>query len=133
VSRVFIDTSAIFGLLVSTDTAHDRARRIFDGLRTREAPTVTTSYVLVETYALLSRRMGRESIQRFREDFAPLLEVCWIDERLHEAGLDLLQQRRWKGLSLVDAVSFVVIRERQLDAVFVFDRHFEREGFAVLE
>ena len=65
-SRVFIDTSAIFALLVPTDTAHRRARRAFKALQAREAPILTTSYVLVETYALLSRRMGRESVVRFR-------------------------------------------------------------------
>ena len=131
-SRVFVDTSAIFGLLVPTDSTHRRARRVFDLLQARDAPLVTTSYVLVETYALLTRRMGRDSVLRFREDFAPLLETTWIDERVHEAGLDLLLRRRWKGLSLVDAVSFVVMKEQRLDEVFAFDQHFEREGLRTL-
>lgn len=131
-SRVFVDTSAIFGLLVPTDTMHRRALRAFDHLQAGGVPLVTTSYVLVETYALLARRIGPDSVLRFREHFAPLLEVIWIDQRLHDSGLDLLLERRWKGLSLVDAVSFVVMRERRLEEVFAFDRHFEREGFKAL-
>lgn len=131
-SRVFVDTSAIFGVLVPTDRAHRRARHVFGRLQAREATLIATSYVLVETYALLARRTGRDSVVRFREDFAPLLEVVWIDERLHEAGLDLLLQRRARTLSLVDAVSFVVIRELQLDEVFAIDPDFGREGFEVL-
>jgi predicted nucleic acid-binding protein len=58
--------------------------------------------------------------------------VIWIDQRLHESGLDLLVERGWKGLSFVDAVSFVVMKEQRLDEVFAYDRHFEREGFKAL-
>jgi uncharacterized protein len=128
VSRVFIDTSAVFALLVPTDQAHGRASRIFDRLRARDATLIMTSYNLVETYALLERRFGRSATVAFRSDFAPLLDIVWVDEDLHERGLDLLL-RRPTGLSLVDAVSFVTIRDLKLDEVFAFDRHFELEGF----
>ena len=130
-SRVFIDTSAIFALLVPTDTAHERATTAFDRLRAREAVLVTTSYNLVETYALLGRRFGQDATASFRADFAPLLQVVWVDGDLHERGLDLMLARG-VGVSLVDAVSFVSIREHRIDEVFAFDRHFEQEGFQVL-
>jgi predicted nucleic acid-binding protein len=131
VNRVFIDTSAIFALLVPTDAAHDRAAGVFDRLRAREPVLLTTSYNLVETYALLDRRIGRGATASFRSDFAPLLQIVWIDDGLHERGLDLMLDRP-AGVSLVDAVSFVCIREHRVDEVFAFDRHFEQEGFEVL-
>jgi len=34
-------------------------------------------------------------------------------------------------VSLVDAVSFICIREARVDEVFAFDRHFESEGFPI--
>ena len=128
-TRVFVDTSAVMALLNPDDQAHDPARAAFDRLRERDAPLVTTSFVLVEIYALLGRRMGLEAVQRFREDFAPLLEVLWVGQELCEAGLDLVLDRGLRDLSLVDAVSFLVIRRQKLDRVFAFDQHFEREGF----
>ena len=131
-SRVFIDTSAIFALLVPSDEAHEKAARVFDRLRAREATLVTTSYNLVETYALLDRRFGRKAVASFRESFAPLLEIVWVDRSLHERGLDLLLDRA-PGVSVVDAVSFVAIREHRLDEVFAFDRHFNQEGLTVLD
>jgi predicted nucleic acid-binding protein len=36
------------------------------------------------------------------------------------------------GLSLVDAVSFLLMREEGIDEAFAYDRHFEREGFAII-
>jgi predicted nucleic acid-binding protein len=131
-TRVFVDTSAIFALLVPTDAAHPAAKEIFGRLRARDATLLTTSYNLVETYALLDRRFGRDAVVSFREGFAPLLDVVWVDRALHETALDLLLDRP-HGVSLVDAVSFTAIGEHRIDAVFAFDHHFNQEGLPVLE
>jgi uncharacterized protein len=39
---------------------------------------------------------------------------------------------RSRSLSLVDCVSFVVMRQMGLDTAFVFDRHFRNQGFHCL-
>jgi predicted nucleic acid-binding protein len=98
----------------------------------RHAPLVSTSFVLVETYALLGRRFGLDAVRQFRSDFAPLLDVVWVDQPLHDAGLDLLLDRRKRLLSLVDAVSFVTMRNRKIADAFAFDPHFEQEGFSTV-
>ena len=131
-SAVFTDTSGLLALLNPEDDNHARAKAAFASLRVRRASLVSTSFVLVETYALLGRRFGLEAIRRFREDFAPLIEVVWVDGPLHEAGLDLLLGRRARRLSLVDAVSFVTMRQRTLEEAFAFDPHFEQEGFVIV-
>jgi predicted nucleic acid-binding protein len=61
-----------------------------------------------------------------------LIDVVWIDQKLHEAGLDLLLERRKRLLSLVDAVSFVVMRRAGIVQAFGFDPHFEQEGFSLV-
>ena len=129
--RVLVDTSALLALLVPSDEAHQKARRAFDHLRAQEAVLVTTSYVLLEAYALLGRRFGLAAVRAFREQFAPLLRIVWVDGPLHDRGLDLLLKRRRAGLSLADAVSFVVAGEQAIDEAFAFDRHFEAEGLTL--
>ena len=131
-SLVFVDTSAFFALLMSADRAHQQASQTFRRLQELQASLVTSSYVLVETYALLGRRAGLAAVRGFRDGFEDLLETVWVDEGLHERGLDLLLERKSEQLSLVDATSFLVIRERDADRVFAFDRHFEQEGFTLL-
>lgn len=131
-NRVFTDTSALLALLVAGDGFHGAARRAFAALKDRQAALMTTSYVLVETYALCERRLGLESVRAFREALEPLLETRWVDEPLHDRGLDLLIAKRKRGLSLVDAVSFVAAREAGVDEVFAFDRHFVEEGFSLV-
>ena len=128
----FADTSGLLALLNRTDENHAQAVRAFATLRARQASLVSTSFVLVETYALAGRRLGLEAVRSFRAEFAPLIEVVWVDEALHEAGLDLLLARRKRQLSLVDAVSFVTMRQRGVAEAFAFDPHFEQEGFSLV-
>lgn len=132
-SEVFVDTSALYALLVADDANHPRARRAFDSLAAREAALTSTSYVLVETYALLGRRVGLEAVSAFRNDVAPLLEIEWVGPALHDDGLDLLIERGVGGLSLVDAVSFRVMRDRRLTDAFAYDRDFVAEGFSLVD
>ena len=124
-----VDTSAIIALLVPSDQQHQSASRSFAGLAATGAVLTTTSYVLVETYALLGRRCGLQTVERFREEFSPLMDVVWVEADLHKRGLDLLLRRAKSRLSLVDAVSFLVVQERHIDRVFVYDKHFIDEGF----
>jgi len=129
-SAVFVDTSAVLALLVGTDRVHADAVEAFTKLREREAELVTTSYVLVEAYALIDRRLGRGALTSFRESFAPLLRVIWVGAALHDRGLDRLGNGP-QGLSLVDAVSFEAIREHRILEAFAFDRHFDQEGLGI--
>jgi len=131
-NRVFVDTSAMLALLDSGDLHHERARAAFNGLAGEEALLLTTSFVLVETHALVSRRLGLDAVVDLREHFAPTLDVVWVDRGLYEPGLDLLLERKRRRLSLVDAVSFVCMRRERIDRAFAFDRHFSDEGFRVV-
>lgn len=127
---VLADTSALFALLVEEDVNHARARRAFRGLRERRVTLRTSSYVLLETYALLGRRVGVTGMKGFRDHLEPLLSVVWVAEALHARGLDLLLRRRRRRPSLVDTVSFELMRAEGIEEAFAFDPDFEREGFS---
>jgi len=132
VSLVFVDTSALLALLVVNDVAHERARAGFARLRGREAALLTTSYVLVELYSLVARRIGLAAVSQVRAQFAPLFEVVWVTDELHERALDLVLERGQAAFSLVDAASLLTIRDRRIQEVFAFDGHFEADGLIVV-
>ena len=131
-TRIFADTSGFLALFSAADENHARAARVFEQLRKGQAPLLTTSYVVLETYSLLGRRFGLEAVKMFRDGFAPLVEVIWVDDALHNSGLDLLLKTRKRSLSLTDSVSFVVMNQNGLSEAFAFDHHFEQEGFSLL-
>lgn len=129
---IFVDTSAIYALLNEDDPNHgpasDVLRRHIDSGR-----FVTHNYVVIEAMALIQRRLGMRSVRRFRNALSPLLEVSWIDHARHERAVDAWLRASRRNVSLVDQVSFDLMRERGIRAAFAFDRDFAREGFAVLE
>ncbi len=127
---IFIDTSAIYALADRGDPNHESARRRLAAALDDEQRLLTHSYVLVESMALLQHRLGRPAALAFAHE-AHRFEVEWVGERLHLAATDALAARRGASVSLVDQVSFLVMRARGVEAVFGFDRHFRQEGFAV--
>jgi predicted nucleic acid-binding protein len=127
---VFADTSALYALLDRDDRFHSTARTTFAGLRGEEI--VTHSYVLVEMIALTRRRLGTEAVRRFSQDFVPVLSTVWVDEATHASGLAALLAALPTDVSLVDFVSFQVMRERGIARAFAFDDDFQAAGFATV-
>jgi uncharacterized protein len=127
---VFADTSALFALLDRDDRFHGPARATFASLKGEEI--VTHSYVLVELIALTQRRLGAEAVRRLSQDFLPVLNIVWIDEATHASGLAALLAALPTDVSLVDFVSFQLMRERGIERAFAFDDDFGAAGFVTL-
>ena len=55
---VFADTSGVYALLVGSEDGHAGLVLAYRGLVAQQRPLRTTSYVVVETVALLQHRVG---------------------------------------------------------------------------
>ncbi len=125
----FVDTSGFYAMLDADDAHHPAAQAEWDQLLLSETVLVTSSYVLVETLALMQHRLGLDAVRLFHAEVFPLLRVEWVEGGLHESGLaGVLGARRTK-LSVVDCVSFAVMRRLGLRDVFTFDTHFKEQNF----
>jgi len=128
---MFLDTSGLLCLHDSRDVLHEAAINAFF----RSERFVTHNYVLAELVALAqARNLPRQLVLRFLHDLLgnPLIDVLWVDESFHLAGLDLLQRRMDKSYSLCDAISFLQMQEFGIVEALTTDRHFEQEGFVRL-
>ena len=129
---VFADTSGLYALLVGTEEHHTEVVRAFHDVVARERPLRTTSYVVVETVALLQHRIGLEPVRDFDEHVCPLLSVEWVTEDLHRRGVRRLSREDRRRLSLVDCVSLEFMRQQRIDDVLGLDRHFEQAGHTLI-
>jgi uncharacterized protein len=84
---------------------------------------------LVEAFALVQHRLGLEAVRTLQEDLLPLVRVHWVSEADHRAGVTALLTANRRQLSLVDCVSFLVMRQLTLKTAFAFDRDFNEQGF----
>jgi predicted nucleic acid-binding protein len=129
---LFLDTSALYALLDTDDRFHRAAAAAFAGLSSDETLMLTSSYVVLETLALLQNRLGVGAVTKWKTEFQGILEIVWIDRRLHEEALTALVAASKANISLTDWASFLIMRERGIDTAFSFDRHFARQGFHLL-
>lgn len=128
----FVDTSGIVTLLDADDERHERADQFWAEIVSRGELLIATNYVVVETFSVVQRRLGMAAIRAFYENLMPIIRVDWVDEALHEVCVAAVLGAGRRQLSLVDYVSFEVMRRLGLDQAFAFDPDFEAQGFTCL-
>ena len=126
----FVDTSVLLPFLDRDDERHDEIVTAMTPLLA-ERRGVTHNYVVVEAEALTMRRLGRAVARRLMQDVLPVLEVAWITPELHARAVESHLADHRRRTSLVDHVSFVVMRERGIREALALDGHFREAGFAV--
>lgn len=129
---VFIDTSAIYAVFDRDDVNHPRARAAWERLLQGSDTLLTSNYVLVEAGALLQNRLGFPALRALHDDVVPLLTVEWITEAVHRSAAASLLTASRRNLSLVDCVSFQIMRAMSAQSAFCFDRHFREQGFLTI-
>lgn len=97
-----------------------------------DEPLVTHNYVVVEAVALVQRRLGLEAVALLQDALLPVISKAWVERDLHDEALAATIAAARPEVSLVDRVSFALMRRRGLRRAFAFDAHFEEEGFELV-
>jgi uncharacterized protein len=129
---IFIDTSGFISVLNMDDASHARTAKTWTDVLTSEETLVTTNYIIVETCALVQNRLGMTAAKVFQEDIVPVLRIEWIDKAMHHAAMGIMLASGRKKLSLVDCVSFEIMRHMGVATVLTLDKHFKEQGFICL-
>jgi uncharacterized protein len=130
--RLYIDTSAFFALLDKDDASHLSAKKAWETMLQEDRILLTSNYVLVECFALIQNRLGLRAVRDFQEAFMPIIRVEYVDLDLHRAGVSALLAASRRNLSLVDCISFEMMRSLGIKNVFTFDLHFKEQGFSII-
>lgn len=93
---------------------------------------MTHNYVLVETTALVHRRLGPAAVRELHENLIAPIEIVWIGEEMHARAVSALLAGARRRVSLVDWVSFELMRARRVETAFAFDRDFAVQGFELI-
>jgi len=129
---VFADTSALYALMVRSELGHDEVAAAFREILEADRRVATSNYVLVETTALLQRRIGLAAVRDLTTRIMPLLEVHWVSEPLHRHALDRLVRSDRRDLSLVDCTSFAIMEREGIRDALALDTDFVHAGFRII-
>ena len=129
---VFVDSSALYALLDQDDDNHGVARQIWQRLLPAGTSLYCTNYVVLETFAIVQRRLGMPAVRVLQDDLMLMINEHWVDHETHVAAVAALLAANRRSLSLVDCVSFVVMGQLGIRDAFAFDEHFTEQGFTLL-
>jgi uncharacterized protein len=128
---VFADTSFFLASLNPDDQLHQKAisvSREITGLR------LTTGFVLLEVGNAMSRAALRSRFVEFYTWISehPRVRIVPASGELFHRGYELYTAREDKDWSLTDCISFIVMRDEELQAALTHDQHFEQAGYKAL-
>ena len=129
---IFLDTSAIYAWADTADANHRASVRRLQAILESGEDLLTHNYVLVESIALLQSRLGLAAANKLANDSTAFV-VEWVDDHLHASGLRELERAKRRQVSLVDHISFLVMRRRQVTTAFAFDPDFVSAGFRLVD
>ncbi|MCY4468036.1 MAG: PIN domain-containing protein [Thiotrichales bacterium] len=129
---LFVDTSALLTFLDADQPRHADVIDAWERAIAGDRHLFTSNYVLVESFALVQRRLGLDALRALADILVPLLRPLWIDEDLHAAAVAALFAASRRKLSLVDCTSFELMRRHGLTEALALDDDFARQGFGLL-
>ncbi|MDY6817053.1 MAG: PIN domain-containing protein [Halobacteriales archaeon] len=135
---LFIDTAAFFARFNERATEHDRARAVFDGIRSGELqynPLFTSRYVLSEFATLMLRKVGHRpavtALDRIRE--ASSFNVRPVGGDAFNRTCEQFTHYDDQQISFVDHSSALLADDHDIEYAFTFDRtDFRTLGFTVV-
>ena len=127
----FLDTSAIYALADRADPRHEAAGACLRDLLARQEVLLTHNYVLLESMALVQARLGHAAAVKLAQS-RHAFRIAWVDEIIHAGAEKDLEASGRRHVSLVDQVSFHVMRQHHVTDAFAFDPDFSRHGFRAI-
>ena len=133
-NELFLDTSFAVGVISPKDQVHQRAFECSERIEKSKIQTVTTQAVLLEIgnallkFAFRQIRIGL--LKNLGNDFNTT--IITLTDKLYVEGFKLFSNRTDKEWGLVDCISFIVMKEREISGALTADEHYTQVGFHAL-
>ncbi len=133
-SEILFDTSFAIARASRKDQFHEKAKFWSDKVQSENISIVITQAVILEIGNALAKLAFRPIAIGLLESFdkSENTTIISMSDELYEQAFELFRNRSDKEWGLVDCVSFVVMREREIEAALTTDEHFVQAGFHAL-
>jgi uncharacterized protein len=130
-TKIFVDTGYVIALINQRDQYHRQALRLVDEYEGQ--PLLTTDSILLEIGNALTRGYKEQTIEII-EDFTSSddIEIVRLTPSLFDQAFALYRSHQDKEWTIVDCISFVVMRQAGVTEALTTDKHFKQAGFRAL-
>lgn len=132
--ELFFDTSFAIARAARKDQFHKAAKFWSDKIQSENIPVVITQAVILEIGNALAKLAFRSIAIGLLESFekSENTTIISMSDELYDEAFELFRARPDKEWGLIDCVSFVVMREREITDALTTDEHFIQAGFRAL-
>lgn len=126
--QVFLDSGFVIALEDKHDQYHAQAVSQWDKLTEK---VVTTSYIVNEVVTAFNIRNLHDKAVEIGEILVYSSDVTFIqvDDALFFEAWEYFKKHHDKTYSFTDCVSFVVMKQLDIQDALTFDNHFKQAGF----
>ncbi len=128
-----MDTSFLVALLDEDDVRYGDAVALWQRAEAERLSVLTSNYVVLETCAVLQRRLSALAVRTLVRRVLLPVALEWVTRDDHERAVEALLVADRRRLSLVDCVSFEVMRRLDVHQCLAFDGHFVEQGFTLTQ
>jgi len=133
---LFVDTSGWIEVFGKDNPSHKRARIILARAEKERRKIITTNYIITEFIGNGEKkcRLNRLGLLKAIENIAkwPSIEIVHISQESHDLAIAFLGERLDKKWSLVDATSFLLMKQRGILEALATDSDFVQAEFIKL-
>ena len=129
---VFVDTGAWFAIADKSDQFHHHAKSHLKKIVENGDGITTSNLVIHETAMLLARRLSKHAAIQFLDLVAKDENVVVLqsDAAIEQDAYEVFRKYDEHDFSIVDCVSFVLMKNFEIKRTFTFDKHFKTMRFS---
>jgi predicted nucleic acid-binding protein len=127
----FLDTSYVLALELSNDQNHRAALKHWRSTIKSLPSLVTTSYIFDEITTYFNNHGYHSKAIEVGDRLlsSSSVQLVHVDEDLFNQAWQYFQDHQDKRYSFTDCVSFVVMKNLEIETAFAFDKHFVQARF----
>ena len=131
--KIFVDANIFVALANKNDSTHQRANKLLAKLEKENPQLFTSSDVVKEAATIISQRIDHKSAVKFLNEIeSGDITIIFVDYDLNQKGLQEFGEQTSKNVSCVDAISFIIMEQFNMDYAFSFDRDFRKSTIKIL-
>lgn len=126
-NNILVDTDALVATIKGDDSNHKKA--IVIGKKFKNSTYYITSFTIPETATVLSHKMSQKDAREFilKARVENFVEVPLTSDLIREADQIFVSQNK-KGTSWIDCLNVAVVKNKNLDGIFSFDKFYQKLG-----